>query len=105
MGIELNRESASDATTLLNFRHLLESHKLPESIFNTITGNLAEKGLLPRKGTFPVSYTLLQPHETVLDLHCRLLLEKKQNNNSDLTNYSSTKTHKTTLTKLSMEVI
>eukprot|EP00657_Telonema_sp_P-1_P001299 TRINITY_DN13010_c0_g1_i1.p1 TRINITY_DN13010_c0_g1~~TRINITY_DN13010_c0_g1_i1.p1 ORF type:complete len:139 (-),score=54.75 TRINITY_DN13010_c0_g1_i1:42-458(-) len=32
-------------------------------------------------GPFPVSYTHLRAHETVLDLVCRLLLEKKKNNN------------------------
>ena len=30
----------------------------------------------------PVSYTHLRAHETVLDLVCRLLLEKKKNNNT-----------------------
>ena len=30
----------------------------------------------------PVSYTHLRAHETVLDLVCRLLLEKKQNSNN-----------------------
>eukprot|EP00657_Telonema_sp_P-1_P008528 TRINITY_DN2987_c0_g1_i1.p1 TRINITY_DN2987_c0_g1~~TRINITY_DN2987_c0_g1_i1.p1 ORF type:complete len:100 (+),score=37.76 TRINITY_DN2987_c0_g1_i1:195-494(+) len=33
------------------------------------------------KNTGPVSYTHLRAHETVLDLVCRLLLEKKKNNN------------------------
>ena len=32
----------------------------------------------------PVSYTHLRAHETVLDLVCRLLLEKKKNELSDL---------------------
>ena len=31
-------------------------------------------------GDVPVSYTHLRAHETVLDLVCRLLLEKKKNN-------------------------
>ena len=31
-----------------------------------------------RLGNLPVSYTHLRAHETVLDLVCRLLLEKKQ---------------------------
>ena len=31
----------------------------------------------------PVSYTHLRAHETVLDIVCRLLLEKKNNNLSD----------------------
>ena len=30
----------------------------------------------------PVSYTHLRAHETVLDLVCRLLLEKKTKNNA-----------------------
>ena len=30
-------------------------------------------------GSLPVSYTHLRAHETVLDLVCRLLLEKKKN--------------------------
>ena len=30
----------------------------------------------------PVSYTHLRAHETVLDLVCRLLLEKKKNNHT-----------------------
>ena len=33
---------------------------------------------LPGSGRSPVSYTHLRAHETVLDLVCRLLLEKKQ---------------------------
>ena len=34
-----------------------------------------------------VSYTHLRAHETVLDLVCRLLLEKKKNNNLQLSIY------------------
>ena len=51
VGVDLNREAAPDATTLLNFRHLLEAHQLTESIFNTINAHLAEKGLFLREGT------------------------------------------------------
>ena len=32
-------------------------------------------------GAVPVSYTHLRAHETVLDLVCRLLLEKKNKSN------------------------
>mgnify|MGYP003381601652 CR=1 FL=1 len=39
-----------------------------------------EKRVPPLK---PVSYTHLRAHETVLDLVCRLLLEKKKHNNSN----------------------
>ena len=38
-----------------------------------------------RRGAGPVSYTHLRAHETVLDLVCRLLLEKKKKTK---TNYS-----------------
>ena len=44
-----------------------------------------------------VSYTHLRAHETVLDLVCRLLLEKKKNKNRLVTDYmkpeSQTKNH------------
>ena len=36
----------------------------------------------------PVSYTHLRAHETVLDLVCRLLLEKKQTQQSHLERYA-----------------
>ena len=47
--------------------------------FETVK-NFDDNGLAEMKaptGTFPVSYTHLRAHETVLDLVCRLLLEKK----------------------------
>ena len=37
-------------------------------------------GVDSRDGVAPVSYTHLRAHETVLDLVCRLLLEKKTHN-------------------------
>lgn len=46
VGIDLSRESASDATTLRRLRHLLEANGLTRQIFDTINGNLAEKGTL-----------------------------------------------------------
>jgi IS5 family transposase len=51
VGVDLRRETAPDATTLLNFRHLRETHQLTESIFSTINVHLAEKGLFHREGT------------------------------------------------------
>ena len=44
----------------------------------------------------PVSYTHLRAHETVLDLVCRLLLEKKKKNNTQPP-YSPIYLHKTPL--------
>ena len=64
VGIDLSRESAPDATTLLNFRHLLESHQLTESIFNAINGHLAEKGLLLREGSIVDATLIAAPPST-----------------------------------------
>ena len=58
VGIDLNRESAPDATTLLKFRLLLETHQLTEEIFETINGHLAAKGLMLKEGTI-VDATLI----------------------------------------------
>lgn len=58
VGIDLAREASPDATTLLRFRRLLETHKLTESIFNAINAPLAEKGLLLREGAI-VDATLI----------------------------------------------
>jgi IS5 family transposase len=58
VGIDLGRESAPDATTLLKFRPLLEVDGLTRQIFETINRHLAEKGLLMREGTI-VDATLI----------------------------------------------
>ena len=44
----------------------------------------AEPGNKLANGLVPVSYTHLRAHETVLDLVCRLLLEKKTTHELDL---------------------
>ena len=46
----------------------------------TAQGYPTRTALIP---TFPVSYTHLRAHETVLDLVCRLLLEKKTTTHTD----------------------
>jgi IS5 family transposase len=51
IGIDLNRESAPDATTLLKFRRLLETHGLTQGIFTAINTHLGQKGLLLKEGT------------------------------------------------------
>jgi IS5 family transposase len=58
VGIDLNRESAPDATTLLKFRRLLEKHELTRMIFETINEHLAAQGLMMREGTI-VDATLI----------------------------------------------
>lgn len=51
VGIDLSRESAPDATTLLKFRRLLEKRQLTRAIFKTINAQLAEKGLFLKQGS------------------------------------------------------
>ena len=64
VGIDLSREAAPDATTLLKFRRLLETHQLTESIFNAINAHLAEKGLLLREGTIVDATLIAAPPST-----------------------------------------
>jgi len=58
VGINLSREEAPDATTLLKFRRLLERHGLTRTIFETINAHLADQGLMLREGTI-VDATLI----------------------------------------------
>ena len=51
VGIDLARENAPDATTLLKFRRLLETNDLTQRMFLAINATLTEKGLLMRSGT------------------------------------------------------
>jgi len=58
VGINLSYENVPDATTLLNFRHLLEEHNLNEAIFKKTNELLEEKNLVLKKGTI-VDATIL----------------------------------------------
>ena len=51
MGIDLGRERVPDATTLLKFRRLLESHKLGEALFAKVGEVLQARGLKVGAGT------------------------------------------------------
>ena len=64
VGIDLGREDAPDATTLLKFRRLLETHALTRKIFEVINGQLAEKGLLMREGTIVDATLIAAPPST-----------------------------------------
>ena len=50
-GLSLGVDHVPDETTILNFRHLLEEHKLGEAIFEEINALLQEKGLLIKEGS------------------------------------------------------
>lgn len=64
VGVDLAREAAPDATTLLKFRHLLEEKGLTDSIFNAINAHLAEKGLFMRQGTVVDATIIAAPPST-----------------------------------------
>jgi IS5 family transposase len=64
VGIDLSREAAPDATTLLKFRRLLEENHLTESIFNAINAHLASKGLFLREGTIVDATLIAAPPST-----------------------------------------
>lgn len=67
VGIDLSREAAPDATTLLKFRRLLETHQLTEVIFSTLNAHLAEQGLFLRQGTIVDATILAAPSSTKND--------------------------------------
>ncbi len=64
VGIDLARESAPDATTLLKFRRLLEEHGLTRTLFQTINAHLADKGLMMREGTIVDASIIAAPPST-----------------------------------------
>lgn len=64
VGIDLSRESAPDATTLLKFRRLLEAHQLTERIFAAINTLLAVKGLILKEGTVVDATIIAAPAST-----------------------------------------
>ncbi|HRK57827.1 MAG TPA: IS5 family transposase [Burkholderiaceae bacterium] len=64
VGIDLAREAAPDATTLLKFRRLLETQGLTEAIFKTIHAHLAAKGMVLREGTVVDATIIAAPSST-----------------------------------------
>ncbi len=64
VGMDLTREAAPDATTLLKFRRRLEAHDLTGVIFQTINAHLAQQGLLLREGTLIDATLIAAPPST-----------------------------------------
>jgi IS5 family transposase len=62
--IDLSAEGVPDATTLLNFRHLLETHDLCKGLFTAINADLATRGLLLREGTLVDATLIAAPPST-----------------------------------------
>jgi IS5 family transposase len=63
-GIDLGREAAPDATSLLRFRHLLEQHQLGERLFAEATRVLQEGGMTLKTGTIVDATIIAAPSST-----------------------------------------
>ena len=64
VGMDLARDTAPDATTLLKFRRLLEDNKLTVTIFEKINQHLAAKDLMMRGGTVVDATIIAAPSST-----------------------------------------
>jgi IS5 family transposase len=62
--IDLSAEGVPDATTLLKFRRLLETHDLCKGLFTTINADLSARGLLLREGTLVDATLIAAPPST-----------------------------------------
>src|ERR1035437_3065405 len=62
--IDLSAEGVPDATTLLNFRRLLETHDLCKGLFTAINADLTARGLLLREGTLVDATLIAAPSST-----------------------------------------
>lgn len=62
--IDLLSDAVPDETTILNFRHLLEEHKLQERFLMIVNKLLEEKGFLMKKGTIVDATLIAAPSST-----------------------------------------
>ena len=63
-GIELGDDRIPDETTILNFRHLLETHQLTEKLFVEVNTHLADQGITLRSGTLVDATIIDAPSST-----------------------------------------
>jgi len=61
VGIDLSREAAPDATTVLQFRRLLEQHDLTKKLFDAVNTGLSAAGLMMREGTIADATIIAAP--------------------------------------------
>ena len=62
--IDLGTDDVPDATTLLKFRRLLETHDLCQGLFTAINADLSARGLLLREGTLVDATLVAAPPST-----------------------------------------
>src|SRR6056297_3811130 len=70
-GIELGDDRIPDETTILNFRHLLEKHRLTEKLFVEVNTHLADQGITLRSGTLVDATIIDAPSSTKNDAKAR----------------------------------
>jgi len=63
-GVSTDEDVIPDETSILNFRRLLEKHKLTERLLTEINTHLAERGLLVGKGTIVDATIINAPSST-----------------------------------------
>lgn len=63
-GLDAGVDTLPDETTILNFRHLLQSHGLSSRLLAEVNALLAEKGLLLREGTTVDATLIAAPPST-----------------------------------------
>ena len=63
-GIELGDDRIPDETTILNFRHLLEKHRLTEKLFAEVNRHLADQGITLCSGTLVDATIIDAPSST-----------------------------------------
>ena len=71
IGIDLSRTSVPDATTLMGFRHLLETHDLTKAMLVEVNVMLLERGLLMTQGTLVDATLIAAPSSTKNKAHAR----------------------------------
>jgi IS5 family transposase len=63
-GLDTGVSRMPDKTTILNFRHVLEAHRLAESLFQDVVWLLTERGLILREGTIMDATLIAAPRST-----------------------------------------
>lgn len=64
LNIDLLSDTVPDETTILNFRHLLEEHRLQEQFLEIVNALLTQRGYFMRKGTIVDATLIAAPSST-----------------------------------------
>ena len=83
LGLNPSTNSVPDETTILNFRHFLEEHKLQEKLFNEINAELIRQGYLLERASIVDATLIKAPSSTKNKTHSRdpeMSSTKKGNN-------------------------